>query len=51
MPQMAPMNWTLLYIFFILLFMFISLMNYYSFSYKNKTSLLVKTTQKTNWKS
>nr|AVN68108.1 ATP synthase F0 subunit 8 [Carbrunneria paramaxi] len=30
MPQMMPMNWLLLYIFFILLFMMFNLLNYYS---------------------
>nr|AFP16935.1 ATP synthase F0 subunit 8 [Boros schneideri]ARH54870.1 ATP synthase F0 subunit 8 [Boros schneideri] len=50
MPQMAPLNWlTLMIYFMIILFLFNSL-NYYSFMYIKKT--FYKSTKKTslNWK-
>nr|YP_010166637.1 ATP synthase F0 subunit 8 [Iberoporus pluto]QRV62728.1 ATP synthase F0 subunit 8 [Iberoporus pluto] len=31
MPQMAPMNWLILYILFSFIFMIFNFMNYYSF--------------------
>nr|AML26123.1 ATP synthase F0 subunit 8 [Scolytinae sp. BMNH 1274277] len=39
MPQMAPISWICLYLFFSILFMLVCIMNYYTFSYKptNKT--------------
>nr|AOY40010.1 ATP synthase F0 subunit 8 [Scolytinae sp. BMNH 1040265]AOY40270.1 ATP synthase F0 subunit 8 [Curculionoidea sp. 2 KM-2015] len=33
MPQMAPMNWTSLYLFFTFLFLLMMVMNFYSFLY------------------
>nr|AXS66321.1 ATP synthase F0 subunit 8 [Staphylinoidea sp. 3 KM-2017] len=33
MPQMAPMNWLTLFIFFVLIFMLFNSINYFSFLY------------------
>nr|AFQ62269.1 ATP synthase F0 subunit 8 [Haliplus flavicollis] len=35
MPQMAPMNWLILYFFFTILFLMFNFMNYYMFLIKN----------------
>nr|ASN65892.1 ATP synthase F0 subunit 8 [Omus cazieri] len=51
MPQMAPMNWMILYIMFIFIFLFINFMNYYLFLIKNpdnKSKNLI--TKMLNWK-
>nr|ALO76605.1 ATP synthase F0 subunit 8 [Hexagonia terminalis] len=53
MPQMAPMNWLLLYFIFTLIFFLFNFMNYYSFIIKNnmKSSISNKYIQKNfNWK-
>nr|UBU96219.1 ATP synthase F0 subunit 8 [Epicauta hirticornis] len=51
MPQMAPLNWLSLLIFFITIFMLINSMNFYSFLYKYPESCeLQKSLVKTNWK-
>nr|ALO76497.1 ATP synthase F0 subunit 8 [Omalium rivulare] len=51
MPQMAPMNWLTLFIFFIMIFMIFNSMNYFSFIYNNKLSTNIKTSKiSTNWK-
>nr|SPP23449.1 ATP synthase F0 subunit 8 [Graphium androcles] len=34
MPQMMPINWIMLFIFFILIFIMFNIMNYYIFSIK-----------------
>nr|ALO70879.1 ATP synthase F0 subunit 8 [Rybaxis sp. 1 EF-2015] len=50
MPQMAPMNWLLLYFFFLLIFLMFNIMNYYYYlNYKNKNLMNKKMIQK-NWK-
>nr|YP_010166754.1 ATP synthase F0 subunit 8 [Rhithrodytes bimaculatus]QRV62858.1 ATP synthase F0 subunit 8 [Rhithrodytes bimaculatus] len=36
MPQMAPMNWLVLYILFSLIFLIFNFMNYYSFLIMSK---------------
>nr|YP_010166780.1 ATP synthase F0 subunit 8 [Scarodytes savinensis]QRV62884.1 ATP synthase F0 subunit 8 [Scarodytes savinensis] len=41
MPQMAPMNWLMLYMFFSMMFIAFNFMNYYMF-------LICKKTEKTN---
>nr|YP_009441854.1 ATP synthase F0 subunit 8 [Dryocoetes villosus]AOY39607.1 ATP synthase F0 subunit 8 [Dryocoetes villosus] len=40
MPQMAPINWTSLYLLFIMLFLMMIILNYFTFTYmpKYKTS-------------
>nr|YP_010988591.1 ATP synthase F0 subunit 8 [Pteroptyx malaccae]WOR80735.1 ATP synthase F0 subunit 8 [Pteroptyx malaccae] len=35
MPQMAPLSWLNLFIFFIIIFMLFNVMNYFSLIYKN----------------
>nr|YP_009695364.1 ATP synthase F0 subunit 8 [Vesta saturnalis]QEJ81568.1 ATP synthase F0 subunit 8 [Vesta saturnalis]QRG30032.1 ATP synthase F0 subunit 8 [Emeia pseudosauteri] len=37
MPQMAPMMWLNLFMFFIMVFMMFNVMNYFSMIYKNKS--------------
>nr|QWZ46365.1 ATP synthase F0 subunit 8 [Pelecyphorus foveolatus] len=51
MPQMAPLNWLTLMMFFITVFMMFNMMNYYSFNYSmkpKKSSTIKKFTA--NWK-
>nr|QRV62806.1 ATP synthase F0 subunit 8 [Neoporus sp. NHM-IR594] len=36
MPQMAPMNWIILYIFFSFMFIMFNFVNFYLFLIKNK---------------
>nr|WLG71237.1 ATP synthase F0 subunit 8 [Rhithrodytes pantaleonii] len=38
MPQMAPMNWLILYILFSMIFLIFNFMNYYSFLISKKTN-------------
>nr|AQP28920.1 ATP synthase F0 subunit 8 [Dicuspiditermes sp. 2 TB-2017] len=51
MPQMMPMEWTMLYITFLATFLMFNIMNYFIQS-PNKQPSTKKTidTQKTNWK-
>nr|YP_009112320.1 ATP synthase F0 subunit 8 [Eucryptorrhynchus brandti]AIY61451.1 ATP synthase F0 subunit 8 [Eucryptorrhynchus brandti]AJT57324.1 ATP synthase F0 subunit 8 [Eucryptorrhynchus brandti]ALF04091.1 ATP synthase F0 subunit 8 [Eucryptorrhynchus brandti] len=37
MPQMAPLNWFLLYMFFFSLYILLTILNYYMFLYPPKT--------------
>nr|YP_010744245.1 ATP synthase F0 subunit 8 [Epicauta obscurocephala]WET56770.1 ATP synthase F0 subunit 8 [Epicauta obscurocephala] len=51
MPQMAPLNWLSLMIYFIAIFMLANSLNFYSFIYSpNKPLSLKSSTIKTNWK-
>nr|AXS65513.1 ATP synthase F0 subunit 8 [Cucujoidea sp. 44 KM-2017] len=50
MPQMAPMNWTMLMIYFIIMFMIFNCMNYFNFLYNKKTFKTTIKSIKTNWK-
>nr|ALO76098.1 ATP synthase F0 subunit 8 [Amphiops globus] len=50
MPQMAPMNWILLFVMFCLTFMLFNSMNYFSFKYEVKTSKPSKIKTFMNWK-
>nr|QUB07114.1 ATP synthase F0 subunit 8 [Donacia flemola] len=50
MPQMAPMNWTLIMMYFITMFILFNIMNYYNFLYKFKFMKLNKKFKKLNWK-
>nr|ADO60399.1 ATP synthase F0 subunit 8 [Hydraena sp. BMNH 840125] len=51
MPQMAPMNWIMLFFMFSMIFMLFNSLNYFSFKYNNyfKNNLFT-TTMKLNWK-
>nr|YP_009528672.1 ATP synthase F0 subunit 8 [Cyrtotrachelus buqueti]AXU05685.1 ATP synthase F0 subunit 8 [Cyrtotrachelus buqueti] len=50
MPQMAPLNWTLLWIFFIILYLFFWIINYYLFIYKPSKSNKPTKKKKLFWK-
>nr|AXS66291.1 ATP synthase F0 subunit 8 [Staphylinoidea sp. 2 KM-2017] len=50
MPQMAPLNWLSLFLFFTILFLMFNSMNYFSFMYTNKKFLTFKKTMKNFWK-
>nr|AXS66073.1 ATP synthase F0 subunit 8 [Staphylinoidea sp. 14 KM-2017] len=51
MPQMAPMNWLTLFIFFVLVFMLFNTINYFSFLYDPQTTASIKNKKKIiNWK-
>nr|AFQ62331.1 ATP synthase F0 subunit 8 [Dermestes peruvianus] len=50
MPQMAPMNWLTLFIFFTLTFLVLNSMNFFQTNYQSKTSTSKKNTYKINWK-
>nr|ARH54523.1 ATP synthase F0 subunit 8 [Ocypus ophthalmicus] len=50
MPQMAPMNWLMLFILFTIIFLMVNCINYFSFFYSNKTSNLIKKNNQINWK-
>nr|QVM79221.1 ATP synthase F0 subunit 8 [Dorcasomus pinheyi] len=50
MPQMAPLNWLSLFLFFILIFLMFNTMNYYMFMYKIKEKLPSKMKLLYNWK-
>nr|YP_010283885.1 ATP synthase F0 subunit 8 [Chlorophorus annularis]ULA45453.1 ATP synthase F0 subunit 8 [Chlorophorus annularis] len=50
MPQMAPLNWLLLFTFFSIIFLLFNSMNYYSFLYSPKETKSVKMQLNFNWK-
>nr|QNP09847.1 ATP synthase F0 subunit 8 [Ochthebius sp. IBE<ESP> AN164] len=51
MPQMAPMNWILLFIMFTMIFLMFNSMNYFSFKYDNINKPAIKKKIKSiNWK-
>nr|ALO77009.1 ATP synthase F0 subunit 8 [Mordellidae sp. GENSP02] len=50
MPQMAPLNWLTLMIFFLLMFLLILTLNYFSFQNKSSKAKSVLTSYKINWK-
>nr|UFZ13794.1 ATP synthase F0 subunit 8 [Anachauliodes laboissierei] len=51
MPQMAPLSWILLFLFFTIMFIIFNMMNYYIYSPKNLDSNLNKLNKFTNnWK-
>nr|QXX99631.1 ATP synthase F0 subunit 8 [Graphium xenocles] len=52
MPQMMPINWIILFIFFIMTFILFNMLNYYIFLYKNKYNYNSLKNQKKNlnWK-
>nr|AXS66420.1 ATP synthase F0 subunit 8 [Cucujoidea sp. 32 KM-2017] len=50
MPQMAPMNWIILMIYFIMIFMTFNSINYFNFLYNTKSSKITKKLIKFNWK-
>nr|QRW36400.1 ATP synthase F0 subunit 8 [Sanfilippodytes adelardi] len=51
MPQMAPMNWLILYMFFSMVFILFNFMNYYMFISESKLNNIKKISSKSlNWK-
>nr|AXS65193.1 ATP synthase F0 subunit 8 [Staphylinoidea sp. 1 KM-2017] len=50
MPQMAPMNWMILFLFFIMIFMLFNSLNYFCFLYTPKSTIAKKKTMYINWK-
>nr|YP_010166611.1 ATP synthase F0 subunit 8 [Hydroporus planus]ANJ70247.1 ATP synthase F0 subunit 8 [Hydroporus planus]QRV62702.1 ATP synthase F0 subunit 8 [Hydroporus planus] len=51
MPQMAPMNWLILYIFFSMTFIMFNFLNYYLFLINKKNNNINKLLKKSfNWK-
>nr|ARH55052.1 ATP synthase F0 subunit 8 [Leiodes picea] len=51
MPQMAPMNWLSLFIIFIIMFMLLNTLNYFSINYQvNKNKTMNKFNPIYNWK-
>nr|ARH53795.1 ATP synthase F0 subunit 8 [Curculio elephas] len=51
MPQMSPMSWLTLYFMFIIIFLLMIILNYYSFLYNPKNKLnLKKNKNLINWK-
>nr|ALO76851.1 ATP synthase F0 subunit 8 [Timarcha goettingensis] len=50
MPQMMPLNWLILFIYFIMVFLMFNILNFYSFIYKIKLSDNLKNKIKFNWK-
>nr|YP_009441711.1 ATP synthase F0 subunit 8 [Amphizoa insolens]AOY39243.1 ATP synthase F0 subunit 8 [Amphizoa insolens] len=51
MPQMAPMNWLILFFLFIMIFLLFNFLNYFKFMIKNNNNLNKKFSIKNlNWK-
>nr|QTT60870.1 ATP synthase F0 subunit 8 [Potthastia sp. XL1561] len=53
MPQMAPISWLILFLFFSITLILFNILNYYCFSYKNVLSSENKNSlnlQSLNWK-
>nr|ARH54606.1 ATP synthase F0 subunit 8 [Pyrrhidium sanguineum]QVM79208.1 ATP synthase F0 subunit 8 [Pyrrhidium sanguineum] len=49
MPQMAPMNWLTLELFFTFMFLLFNMINYFSFSYSPASSLKSKLQINIKW--
>nr|AXS65723.1 ATP synthase F0 subunit 8 [Cucujoidea sp. 23 KM-2017] len=50
MPQMAPLNWLSLFIFFTVIFLIVNSLNYFMFLYTIKNNNFKKNSPKLNWK-
>nr|APX40801.1 ATP synthase F0 subunit 8 [Phyllotreta tetrastigma] len=50
MPQMMPMNWLILMIYFIMFYYLMVNLNFYSFKYQPETSNISKTNNLNLWK-
>nr|UZA66531.1 ATP synthase F0 subunit 8 [Aromia bungii] len=50
MPQMAPLSWLTLFIYYSLVFILFNSINYYSFLYTTEKKSLSKKISKLNWK-
>nr|ALO76671.1 ATP synthase F0 subunit 8 [Paratenetus tropicalis]AOY39438.1 ATP synthase F0 subunit 8 [Derodontidae sp. BMNH 899913] len=49
MPQMAPLNWTLLMIMFLILFLMINILNFYIMNPEQNFYIKKKMIKKINW--
>nr|QNG56187.1 ATP synthase F0 subunit 8 [Pediacus ater] len=50
MPQMAPLNWIILFFYFSMIFIMFNSLNYFSFKYKIKKSNPLTTSINYIWK-
>nr|UPX88658.1 ATP synthase F0 subunit 8 [Hydraena nigrita] len=50
MPQMAPMNWLMLFMYFIMMFLLMNSLNYFLFLYSPKNKTMTKLNNMINWK-
>nr|WOC30362.1 ATP synthase F0 subunit 8 [Eodorcadion gorbunovi] len=50
MPQMAPLSWLTLFMFFLMIYLIFNIINYYNFQYKIKTFKKNKILLNYNWK-
>nr|AFQ62231.1 ATP synthase F0 subunit 8 [Glaphyrus comosus] len=50
MPQMAPLNWLILFILFSLIYLIFNSMNYFMFNYQPQTNSIKLMESKINWK-
>nr|YP_009251328.1 ATP synthase F0 subunit 8 [Pyrearinus termitilluminans]AIQ80125.1 ATP synthase F0 subunit 8 [Pyrearinus termitilluminans] len=50
MPQMAPMSWLSLFTSFVMMFLIMSSLNYFSFNYSNTQTPTSKKLHTFNWK-
>nr|YP_009450450.1 ATP synthase F0 subunit 8 [Stegobium paniceum]ARH10873.1 ATP synthase F0 subunit 8 [Stegobium paniceum]QCI56372.1 ATP synthase F0 subunit 8 [Stegobium paniceum]QDH12155.1 ATP synthase F0 subunit 8 [Stegobium paniceum] len=50
MPQMSPLSWTTLFIFFITIFIFTNCLNFFNYMYKSPEVYKFKLNSKINWK-
>nr|AXS66516.1 ATP synthase F0 subunit 8 [Coleoptera sp. 28 KM-2017] len=50
MPQMAPMNWLMLFIYFLCIFLMVNTLNYFNFTYLVKKTSLNKKKISYSWK-
>nr|QWB85641.1 ATP synthase F0 subunit 8 [Tragosoma depsarium] len=50
MPQMAPLNWLTLFVYFSFILIIFNVMNFFSFNYSIEKSKLFKVKSLFNWK-
>nr|QEG58683.1 ATP synthase F0 subunit 8 [Oberea yaoshana] len=50
MPQMAPLKWLTLFLFFIMIFILFNIMNYYNLNYLPSQKMMMKIKSSYNWK-
>nr|ARH54796.1 ATP synthase F0 subunit 8 [Trigonopterus sp. AH-2016] len=50
MPQMAPLNWTLMYLFYIFLFVSLLVKVYFLFAYTPKIKIMQTSHKPAHWK-
>nr|YP_010486365.1 ATP synthase subunit 8 [Pseudoechthistatus chiangshunani]UVW93770.1 ATP synthase subunit 8 [Pseudoechthistatus chiangshunani] len=50
MPQMAPLSWLILFMFFLIIYLLFNISNFYNFKYNSKSTLKNKNILNYNWK-